>query len=164
MNRGRALLASTVFLCLGPGTVAGLIPWWISGWQMQPAFLGFRPLRWLGALFIAAGLPVLLESFARFALEGRGTPAPVLPTARLVMHGFYRFVRNPMYAAVVSVILGQALLLANAWLLLYAALVWAGFHLFVLLYEEPKLRRTYGAEYDEYCARVHRWLPQRPSL
>jgi len=126
---------------------------------MQPALLDFPPLRWLGALFIAAGLFVLLESFARFALEGRGTPAPVLPTSRLVVHGFYRYVRNPMYAAVVSVILGQALLLGNVWLLGYAALVWTAFHLFVLLYEEPKLRRSYGGEYEAYCARVRRWWP-----
>ena len=131
---------------------------------MQPALLDFPPLRWLGVLFIAAGLPVLLESFARFALEGRGTPAPVLPAARLVVHGFYRYVRNPMYVAVVSVILGQALLLGDVWLLLYAMLVWSGFHLFVLLYEEPKLHGTYGAEYEAYCARVRRWLPGRPSL
>ncbi len=158
MSRGRALLASTLFLCLAPGTIAVLIPWAISGWRVQPAFLGVQPLRWLGALFIAAGLPVLLESFARFALEGGGTPAPILPTARLVVRGFYRYVRNPMYVAVVAVILGQALLLGNAWLSLYGALVWTGFHLFVLLYEEPKLRRTYGAEYDAYCARVRRWL------
>ncbi len=164
MSRGRALLASAVFLCLAPGTVAGFIPWWISGWRMQPAFFGVQPLRWLGALFIAAGLPVLLESFARFALEGLGTPAPILPAAKLVVRGFYRYVRNPMYVAVGSLILGQALLLGNAWLLWYDAWVWTGFHLFVLLYEEPKLRRTYGAEYEAYCARVPRWLPHTPSL
>jgi len=160
VKRGRALLATAVFLCLAPGTVAGLIPWWISRWQLQPSFFGLEPLRWLGVLLIVLGLPVLLESFVRFAIEGLGTPAPILPTQHLVVRGFYRYVRNPMYVAVVSIILGQALLLGNADLLLYAALVWAAFHAFVLMYEEPKLRKTYGAEYEAYCAQVRRWVPR----
>ena len=93
-------------------------------------------------------------------MEGLGTPAPFLPTQHLVVKGFYRYVRNPMYVAVVSIIVGQGLLLGNGYLLLYAALVWAAFHGFVLLYEEPKLRKTYGAEYEAYCTRVRRWLPR----
>ena len=88
MKRGRALLATAVFLCLAPGTVAGLIPWWISRWQLQPSFFGLEPLRWLGVLLIVLGLPVLLESFVRFAIEGLGTPAPILPTQHLVVRGF----------------------------------------------------------------------------
>lgn len=160
MNRIRALLASAVFLCLAPGTVAVLIPWWISGWRLQPPFFGFEPVRWLGVLLILAGLPVLLESFGRFALEGLGTPAPVLPTQVLVVSGFYRYVRNPMYLAIASIVLGQGLLFGDVFLLLYAAVAWAAFHSFVLLYEEPKLRLRYGAEYQAYCARVGRWLPR----
>ena len=159
MSRARAILASAVFLCLAPGTVAGLIPWWISHWELQPPFFGLQQIRWLGVLVIAIGLPVLLESVARFALEGLGTPAPVLPTRHLVVRGFYRHLRNPMYLAVASIIIGQGLLLGNAYLLLYAAVVWTAFRGFVLLYEEPMLRRTYGAEYEAYCARVRRWIP-----
>jgi len=159
MSRARALLASAVFLCLAPGTVAGLIPWWISRWELQPPFFGLEQVRWLGVLLIALSLPVLLESFGRFAVEGLGTPAPVLPTRHLVVRGFYRYVRNPMYVAVASIIIGQGLLLGNAYVLLYAGVVWTAFHGFVLLYEEPKLRRTYGAEYDAYCAKVRRWIP-----
>jgi protein-S-isoprenylcysteine O-methyltransferase Ste14 len=160
MKRGRALLASAVFLCLAPGTVAGLIPFWISRWQFQPPFFGAEPVRWLGVLLIALAAPVLLESFARFALEGMGTPAPVLPTRHLVVKGFYRYMRNPMYVAVLSIIVGQALLLGSGYLLVYAVVVWAGFLGFVLSYEEPKLRKTYGAEYEAYCARVRRWVPR----
>jgi protein-S-isoprenylcysteine O-methyltransferase Ste14 len=160
MKRPRALLASALFLCLAPGTIAGLIPWWISKWRLQPAFFGIQPIRWLGVLLIALGIPVLLESFGRFAVEGLGTPAPILPTQHLVVRGFYRYVRNPMYVAVVSIILGQGLLLGNAYLLLYATVVWAAFHGFVLLYEEPKLRKTYGAEYEAYCRQVWRWMPR----
>lgn len=160
MSKGRSIFATAVFLFLAPGTVAGLIPWWISGWRLQPPFLGFEPVRWLGVLLILLSLPVLLESFGRFALEGLGTPAPVLPTQHLVVKGFYRYVRNPMYVAVTSIVLGQALLLGNGFLLFYAVLVWAAFHGFVLLYEEPKLHTTYGAEYDNYCTRVRRWIPR----
>jgi len=160
MKRRRALLATAVFFCLAPGTVAGLIPFWISRWQFEPSFFGFEPVRWFGVLLILFAVPVLLESCARFAVEGLGTPAPILPTQHLVVKGLYRYVRNPMYVAVVSIIIGQGLLLGNASVLVYAAVVWAPFFGFVLLYEEPKLRKTYGAEYDAYTARVPRWIPR----
>jgi protein-S-isoprenylcysteine O-methyltransferase Ste14 len=160
VSKARSALATAVFLCLGPGTVAGLIPFWISHWQFEPAFFSLEPVRWFGVLLIALAAPVLLESFARFALEGLGTPAPILPTKHLVVRGFYRYVRNPMYVAVVSIIVGQALLLGNGSLLVYAAVVLAGFLGFVLSYEEPKLRKTYGPEYEAYCARVPRWIPR----
>lgn len=97
------------------------------------------------------GVPLLLDSFARFAVQGVGTPAPVFPT---------RHLRNPMYLAVVSVILGQGLILGNVRLVEYAALVWFGFHLFVLVYEEPTLRESFGVEYEAFCANVPRWLPR----
>ena len=160
MKRGRAVLASAAFLCLAPGTIAGLVPWWISRWRLESPFFGFEPVRWVGVLLMAVGAVVLLESFGRFALEGLGTPAPVLPTEHLVVKGFYRYVRNPMYIAVLSMIIGQALLLGNSSLLVYAAIVWAAFHGFVLLYEEPRLRKTYGAQYEAYCTRVRRWMPR----
>ena len=160
MKRARSILATAVFLLLAPGTVAGLIPFWISRWRFETAFFSLEPVRWFGVFLIVLAAPVLLESFARFALEGLGTPAPVLPTQRLIVKGFYRYVRNPMYVAVVSIILGQGLLFGNASLLLYAALVWAAFFGFVLSYEEPKLRRTYGAEFESYCRQVPRWIPR----
>ena len=103
---------------------------------------------------------MLLDSFGRFALLGLGTPAPVAPPRHLVVSGLYRRVRNPMYVAVLALVLGQALLLGHAVLLEYAAAAWAGFHLFVLLYEEPTLRRSFGAEYERFCANVPRWIPR----
>jgi protein-S-isoprenylcysteine O-methyltransferase Ste14 len=160
MTRSSAALATAMFLCLAPGTVAGIIPWWISGWKVQTPFFGLAPIRIVGVLLIAAGLPVLIDSSGRFALEGLGTPAPVLPTQHLVIKGFYRYVRNPMYVAVVWVILGQAILFGNVTLLAYAALVALAFHLFVLGYEEPTLRKSYGAEYDAFCSRVPRGMPR----
>jgi protein-S-isoprenylcysteine O-methyltransferase Ste14 len=101
-----------------------------------------------------------VESFVRFALRGLGTPAPVFPTQQLVISGYYRYVRNPMYVANVAIILGQAVWFASVPLLVYGALVWLSFHAFVMLYEEPTLRATYGAEYDAFCRRVPRWIPR----
>ncbi len=160
MEKFRAIAGSALFLVLAPGIVAGLVPWWISGWDLHPGFFGLELLRVLGALLVLAGLPVLLESFARFALEGLGTPAPVLPTRHLVVGGCYRFVRNPMYAAVVSSILGQGLIFGNAWVLLYGALAWLTMHVFVVTYEEPTLRKTFGAKYETFHAHVPRWIPR----
>ena len=96
----------------------------------------------------------------RFAIEGLGTPAPIAPTRHLVVTGFYRHVRNPMYVAVLAVILGQALLFANARLLAYGAAFWLACHLFVVFYEEPTLRRSFGADYDAFRANVPRWIPR----
>jgi len=163
VRRVFAVLESALFLVLVPGTVVGLVPWWISRWRVEPPLAGFAPVRLLGALLVAVGVAVLLDSTARFALQGLGTPAPVLPTRHLVVTGLYRHVRNPMYVAVVSAIAGQGLILGNLRVLGYAALVWLGFHLFVLLYEEPVLRATFGAEYEAFRAAVPRWVPRLRS-
>ncbi len=155
-----AVFGSLVFLILAPGFVAGLVPFWISRWRFRPPLLGLAAFRTAGALLIAAGLPVLLESFWRFAMKGLGTPAPILPTRRLVVSGLYRHVRNPMYLAVVAMILGQALLFGNVGLLEYGALVWCAFHVFVLVYEEPALTVAYPAEYPDFRQHVPRWIPR----
>jgi protein-S-isoprenylcysteine O-methyltransferase Ste14 len=167
MRRVSAVIGSALFFVLAPCTVAGLVPWWITRWNVGAPLFGFFPLRMAGGVLILAGLPVLLDSFARFALEGVGTPAPVFPTNHLVVTGWYRYVRNPMYVAVAFVILGQALIFGKVTVLEYGALAWLFFHLFVLAYEEPKLRATFGEEYQLYCANVPRWIPRltawRPS-
>jgi protein-S-isoprenylcysteine O-methyltransferase Ste14 len=159
MQRLGASLGTFLFFLVAPGVVAGLVPWWVSGGQMRSPFLGWYSLRVVGVVLIALGTPALLDSFVRFALEGRGTPAPVLPTEHLVVTGLYRFVRNPMYVGVLSVILGQGLLLGDARVLRYGAVVWLAFFLFVVGYEEPTLRRTFGEEYERFCANVPRWIP-----
>ena len=160
MRRLWASLGSVVFFLLAPGLVAGLAPWWISRWHMQPPLLGSSLLRVAGAALIAVGTPALLDSFARFALQGLGTPAPIFPTRHLVVTGLYRHVRNPMYVGVVSVIVGQGLLLGSARVLDYGVLVWLAFSLFVIGYEEPTLRRTFGDEYERFCANIPRWIPR----
>jgi protein-S-isoprenylcysteine O-methyltransferase Ste14 len=160
MRRGLAAVGSAVFFLLAPGLVAGLIPYWLSGWQARTPTPGWLPVRIVGCAFIVAGLVVLVSAFVRFVREGSGTPAPVAPTERLVVGGLYRYVRNPMYVAVISVIVGQALALGNGRLLAYAAIVWGMFATFVKLYEEPTLERRYGAEYDAYRRAVRAWLPR----
>jgi protein-S-isoprenylcysteine O-methyltransferase Ste14 len=158
--RVRYALGSALFFLLAPGTIAGLLPYGITGWEMQPAFFGLEAVRWLGAALIFVGLAILIESFARFVTKGFGTPAPVAPPKHLVVSGLYRHTRNPMYVGVVSAVAGQALLLGDSRLLWYAIIVWICFHLFVLLYEEPTLRVTFGDEYERFCANVPRWLPR----
>jgi protein-S-isoprenylcysteine O-methyltransferase Ste14 len=160
MRRALALLGSAIFLVIAPGTLAVYVPWTFTHWRMASPLLGFFWLRILGGMMIAAGLPVLLDSFARFAIQGLGTPAPVAPPQRLVVSGLYRYVRNPMYVAVLSLIIGQALLFGSVALLEYGLVVWLGFFAFVLLYEEPTLREKFGQEYQDYCSRVPRWIPR----
>ncbi len=157
--RVRAVLGSVLFLIVAPGTVAGLIPCWISKWKVQPVSSGFL-VPAFGVLVLVTAILFLLEAFARFALQGIGTPAPVLPTQHLVVTGLYRYVRNPMYVAVVAAILGQSMILGNLDFALYAALVWIISHLFVVLYEEPVLQKKFGDEYAEFIANVPRWIPR----
>jgi protein-S-isoprenylcysteine O-methyltransferase Ste14 len=159
-SRTKAALGSLAFLVLAPGVVAGLMPWLITHWRPLPP--GDLPgaLRWGGLILIGAGLAVVVEAFARFAWEGLGTPAPVAPTRTLVVSGFYRFVRNPMYVGVTALIFGQAVLFASWGVALYGVVIAVAFHTFVRLYEEPKLRQAYGEEYAAYCATTPRWIPR----
>ena len=155
-----AILGSALFFVAVPSVVAGLIPWWMTRWEFLPPFFGLQATRAVGVLLIVAGLPGLVDSFARFALQGLGTPAPIAPTQNLVVTGLYRYVRNPMYVAVVAVILGQATLFGDWHLMAYGGLMWLAFHVFVLAYEEPVLAETFGAQYDEFRANVPRWIPR----
>jgi protein-S-isoprenylcysteine O-methyltransferase Ste14 len=160
MRRAAAIAGSAIFLVVAPGTVAVYVPWTLCRWHVAPPLLGFLPFRVIGIVLVAAGLPVLLDSFARFAIQGLGTPAPVAPPQHLVVSGLYRYVRNPMYVAVLSLIFGQGLLFGSVRVLEYGLIVWLAFHIFVLAYEEPTLRRKFGDEYNEFCANVRRWLPR----
>lgn len=161
MRRAWAAAGSLVFLVLAPGVVAGLVPYLLTGWEVEEPLAHWLPFRVAGALLVAAGVVVVLEAFARFVLEGLGTPAPVAPTEHLVVGGLYRYVRNPMYLAVGATIVGQALLLGQLVLLPYAAIFAVAVVAFVRLYEEPTLGRQFGAEYDAYRRAVPGWWPRR---
>ena len=153
-----AILGSVLFFVVAPSVLAGLIPWSITRWEFLPPFLDLRATRAVGILLIVAGLPGLVDSFARFALQGLGTPAPIAPTQNLVVTGLYRYVRNPMYVAVVAVILGQAILFGDWRLMTYGGLMWLAFHAFVLIHEEPVLAQKFGTKYEDFRANVPRWI------
>ena len=116
-GRVGSLIGSFVFFWIAPGTVAGWVPYTLSKWRLQPPLLGIPGGRVVGGVVTAVGVAILVECFFRFAIEGRGTPAPIAPTERLVVSGLYRHVRNPMYVAVVAIIAGQALLFGSVVLL-----------------------------------------------
>ena len=157
MSRARAAAGTIFFLVVAPGVVAGLVPWVLTGWSSSGPPVWLQAAGWIA---VAAGTGVLLEAFARFVSEGIGTPAPVAPTNELVVGGLYRYVRNPMYLAVAALILGQAAILGSWLLVAYAAAFLATVWSFVHWYEEPSLRRRFGAAYDEYASRVPGWWPR----
>jgi len=127
---------------------------------MRGPLAHFAALRIAGLILLALGAFVLIRAFVRFVTEGHGTPAPVAPTERLVIGGLYRYVRNPMYLAVVATITGQALVLNQPALLAYAAAVWVVVAAFVHWYEEPTLARQFGAQYEAYRRSVPAWWPR----
>lgn len=150
-------LRSLLFLIIAPGMVAGYIPLGLLRWGSRVetgvfAYLAF-PL-WL------IGGTILLWSFWNFLREGRGTPAPIDPPKELVAVGFYRYVRNPMYVGIMAMNIGHFLWFGYWNLLVYTVFVFLAFHTFVTLYEEPTLKRLFGASYEDYCKRVLRWIPR----
>ena len=153
----RAALGSALFLLVAPGVMAGVVPWLLTDWDSrEPPVVVVV----VGAALIVVGAGVLLHAFARFVVEGRGTPAPIAPTERLVVGGLYRHVRNPMYLAVSATIVGQALVLGRWGLVVYAAAFLAVVAAFVRVYEEPTLSARHGEEYAAYRRAVPGWWPR----
>lgn len=155
MGQARAIAGTVLFLFVAPGTVAGLIPWWISRWAWQTGW----PY-WAGLVLVVLGLIGLLLCFADFALKGGGTPAPLAPTQRLVTSRLYRHVRNPMYVSVLVLIFGQAAMARSIDVLAYGILIGLVTHAFVVTYEEPTLRHQFPDDYAAYFAGVPRWIPR----
>ncbi len=164
MRKPIAAAGSAVFFVIAPGTAAGLIPWWLTGWHSRGAPDGWGALilglRVVGLALVLAGAGFVVTAFVRFVVEGLGTPAPIAPPTRLVVGGIYRYLRNPMYVAVTACILGQALLLNQPVLLWYAAIAGTAMAAFVRFYEEPALTRQFGADYARYQAAVPGWWPR----
>jgi protein-S-isoprenylcysteine O-methyltransferase Ste14 len=162
VSRLVAAAGSAIWLALAPGTVAGVIPWWLTGWRVA-APAPMWGMRALGvALIMAAGF-VLLSAFAGFAIDGLGTPAPLAPPRKLVVRRAYKYVRNPMYLAVVSAVIGQALSLGHLSLVLYAAAAGITMAAFARGVEEPELLERFGDEYARYRRAVPGWLPRLHS-
>ena len=161
MRKATAAAGSLAHFVLQPGVVAGLVPWWLTGWRVRSLPAWWLPLRLAGVVLLVVGTVVLVQAFARFVVEGVGTPAPIAPAQRLVVGGPYRYVRNPMYLAVTAPIVGQALALGQPGLLRYAAAVGGATAAFAHGYEEPTLRRQFGAQYQAYRRAVPAWWPRR---
>ncbi|MDX8530137.1 isoprenylcysteine carboxylmethyltransferase family protein [Mesorhizobium sp. VK25A] len=158
MRTFSAIAGSALFLVVAPGVVTGLLPWLLTDHYHKPLSLpGFVAA---GSILVIGAAAILLHAFARFALEGLGTPAPVAPTEKLVVGGIYRHVRNPMYVAVLAIILGQALIFSSWAVLVYGLIAAAAMISFVKLYEEPTLASRYGEEYEIYRRAVPGWLPR----
>lgn len=154
-------IKSALFALLVPGTVAGVIPYWIASSTERNIPAWYAPWSSVGWVPILSGLAVLLWCTADFARKGQGTPAPIDPPKNLVINGLYRCVRNPMYVGVLSILLGEWILAPSIPLLVYAMIIGLMFHAFIVFYEEPVLRRKFGSAYEGYCRQVNRWAPRR---
>ena len=154
---GMTAVKSFLFLILAPGTVAGYIPLILLTEGPQAAT---GTIAWLAIPLWICGVFILLRCYWDFLVKGRGTPAPIDPPRELVVSGFYRYVRNPIYVAVLSILIGHFLWFGYWSLLIYAGYAWLATHLFVVLYEEPTLLRKFGATYDDYRSKVPRWIPR----
>lgn len=159
MSVRRSVVVSVLFTLFGgPGLVLVYLPWLITRFRVPTR----QPVAQTTAavLFIVMGLIPLFESIVRFVVKGHGTLVPAVPTERLVVSGFYRYVRNPMYIGVITALGGEALLFHSRHMLEYALIVWTIMHLFVCFYEESRLTRTYGNAYRSYKSSVPRWFPR----
>ena len=159
----RSLLKNLAFVVVAPGSLLVLLPYLLlSGTHARAARDGPAALL-AAAIFMATGILMLVWCVWDFARVGRGTPAPIDPPRSLVVTGPYRYVRNPMYLAVATILFGEMILFRSGALLFYMLLCCVGFHLFVVFYEEPTLRRRFGASYVAYCGTTFRWLPHPHS-
>jgi protein-S-isoprenylcysteine O-methyltransferase Ste14 len=154
----RAALGTFAFFVAAPGTIAGLVPWLITGWDGSPA--GWDAGDLLGGAVGLLGLAMVVACFVRFVREGRGTPAPTAPTEELVVGGLYRYLRNPMYVGVGLVIAGQCVAFRSLPLVVWLALFTVAVSVFVVAYEQPTLRARHGASYDAYCRSVPAVVPR----
>lgn len=159
MRRSTAAIGSAAFFLAAPGTVVGLVPWLITGWEFREPLPYWAVAQAVGVVLICVGLVPPVHAFVEFARAG-GTPAPVAPTEHLVVRGFNRYVRNPMYVGLLVVLVGETLLFGQPALLLWAAAAWAATAAFVRWYEEPTLARQFGAEYVAYRRAVPAWWPR----
>jgi protein-S-isoprenylcysteine O-methyltransferase Ste14 len=158
----RSIIVSILFTVFGgPAIGVVYVPLWITHFRVPAGETWWQMA--LAAVLIAVGVAPGLESVLRFVSLGRGTLMPTVPTEHLVVSGFYRHVRNPMYVGILVALAGEIVLFRSRTMVIYALLLWLGFHLFVCLYEERTLTRRYGEEYLRFKRHVPRWLPRLRS-
>jgi protein-S-isoprenylcysteine O-methyltransferase Ste14 len=154
-------LKTLLFTVIMPGTVTVYIPYWLLSSPTKPAPLPIGAWRYFGWLPMLLGAAIYFWCAWDFTFAGKGTPAPIDPPKELVVRGLYRYVRNPMYVGVLTLLIGEALLFASRQLFIYAGVIFLLFNLFVIFYEEPALRQKFGESYRRYCETVPRWIPRR---
>ena len=154
------ILKTLLFTLIAPGSVAILFPVLLTLYVRTPIELEFGVWRYAGLPLTVFGALIYLSCAWDFATYGQGTPAPIDPPKTLVVRNLYRYVRNPMYVGVVTILIGEAVLFQSALLLLYLLAIGMTFHLFVVLYEEPKLKQLFGEEYTAYTRDAPRWIPR----
>ena len=160
MPKTIAVLGSALFFAVAPSSVAGLVPWWITHWEFRPPFFDLEATRAVGILLIVAGLPGLVDSFARFALQGLGTPAPIAPTQNLVVTGLSIATCAILFTLPLSPSFWAKRPCSATSAFFCTVLVWLAFHAFVVGYEEPALVHRFGTEYEDFRANVPRWIPR----
>jgi protein-S-isoprenylcysteine O-methyltransferase Ste14 len=153
-----AVFRTFIFTVLVPGFWTVVLPYWVLPRGTRPDVRGAGAFGWL--LIVAGGALYFVCAFWGFAIRGKGTPAPIDPPKKLVEEGPYSVVRNPMYWGVAGVMLGEAAVFHSVALAKWAVGLFACANVFVLLVEEPTLRKKFGADYDEYCRRVPGWIPR----
>lgn len=146
-----------------PSILHGLIPFLIlsAGSGVVPLKLGYVEI---GAIFLAMiGLSMVIWVAVAFVRRGRGTAVPLLPPREFVAAGLFRYIRNPMYAGLVLVVIAEAIFTRSGWILLYAFILWLAMHSYVVLMEEPRLARRFGETYLRYLEETPRWIPRWPG-
>lgn len=152
-------LRNLFFTILQPGVVAGLVPYLLLRADEQERILQpFYLPQYMGLFLFAFGFLVMMNCILNFAIHGKGTLSPADPTRKLVIAGLYKYSRNPMYVGVVSMLVGEAVFFQSERLGIYSILIFIIFHLFIVFFEEPRLKKDFGAEYEQFCTAVRRWL------
>jgi protein-S-isoprenylcysteine O-methyltransferase Ste14 len=153
------LLKTLLFTIVAPGAVTILVPFLLLPANPWPPLSSAGLIQLFGLIPMTIGATIYFRCAWDFTFTGKGTPAPIDPPKELVAKGLYQYVRNPMYVGVLLILLGEAWFFGSSSLLGYAAIVFVCFHLFVLLYEEPALKRRFGESYRRYCGTTPRWIP-----
>lgn len=152
-------IRNSFFTIIQPGIVAGLVPYLLLRLQDDELWpLHLSLVNYIGLFLLTTGLIMLLTCIIRFATEGKGTLSPIDPTRFLVIKGLYQYSRNPMYIGVILILMGEAIFFLSIILSIYTVIIFTAFHLFILLHEEPRLRKVFGESYNKYCKEVKRWI------
>lgn len=152
-------LRNLFFTILQPGVVAGLVPYFLlraeqTGKILQP----FHFLQYIGIILFLLGFLVMTNCILNFAVHGKGTLSPADPTKKLVIAGLYKYSRNPMYVGVILMLVGEAVFFQSNSIGIYSLLIFCIFHFYIVFFEEPRLKKDFGAEYEQFCKNVRRWV------